>query len=104
MVFTSERLTTLQSYSSDNGGFIKAAKTQQRVILANCEETIGSDLSTYTEELKEAIKKIKKKVKISNDDVLSGSSRLYQTYDVNIRSLGHTHATVDKLSDGRKES
>ena len=57
MLFTSERLTTLQSYSSDNGGFIKAAKTEQRVFLENCEEIIGSGLSTYTEELKEAIKK-----------------------------------------------
>ena len=57
VLFTSERLTTLQSYSSDNGGFIKAAKTGQRVFLENCEEIIGSDLSTYTEELKEAIKK-----------------------------------------------
>ena len=33
-------------------------------------------------------------VKISNDDILSGPSRSYQTYDVNIRSLGRTHATV----------
>ena len=54
---TSERLTALQSYSSDNGSFINAAKTEQRVILENFEEIIGSDLSTYTEELKEAIKK-----------------------------------------------
>ena len=54
---TSERLTALQSYSSDNGSFINVAKTEQRVILENFEEIIGSDLSTYTEELKEAIKK-----------------------------------------------
>ena len=54
---TSARLTALQSYSSDNGSFINAAKTEQRVILENFEEIIGSDLSTYTEELKTAIKK-----------------------------------------------
>ena len=90
MLFTSERLTTLQSYSSDNGGFIKATKTQQRVILANCEETIGSDLSTYTEELKEAIKKNMYYL------VLPGCTRpMTSTFD---------HATVDKLSDARKES
>ena len=57
MFLTSERLTALQSYSSGNGSFINAAQTEQRVILENFEEIIGSDLSTYTEELKEAIKK-----------------------------------------------
>ena len=90
---TSERLTPLQNYSNDNGSFINTAKTEQRVNLVNCEEIIGSDLNTYTEELKEVIKK--KTVKISTDDVLSGSSRSYQTFDVNIRSLGHTHAIVE---------
>ena len=54
---TSERLTAFQSYSSDNVSAMNAAKSEQRVILQNCEEIIGSDLSTYTEELKEAIKK-----------------------------------------------
>ena len=83
----------MQSYSNNNGSFINTAKTEQRVNLVNCEEIIGSDLSTYTEELKEAIKK--KTVKISNDDVPSGSSRSYQTFDVNIRSLGHTHAIAE---------
>ena len=91
---TSERLTALQSYSSNNRSFINAAKMEQRVILQNCEEIIGSDLSTYTEELKEAIKKT---VKISNDDVLSRPSRSYQSYDVNIQSLGHTHTNLEFL-------
>ena len=59
--------------------------------MENCEEIIGSGLITYTEELKEE----SKTVKISNDNVLSGPSRPYQTYDVNIRSLGHTHATAE---------
>ena len=36
---------------------MNAAKTEQRVILENCEEIIDSDLSTYAEELKESIKK-----------------------------------------------
>ena len=54
---TSERLTPLQNYSNDNGSFINTAKTEQRVNLVNCEEIIGSDLNTYTEELKEGIKK-----------------------------------------------
>ena len=68
---------------------------EQRDILENCEEIIGSDFSTYTEQLKELIKKEKKKeVKISNDDISSGSSQSHQIYGINIWSLGHTHATV----------
>ena len=57
MFLTSEKLTALQSCSSDNECFINATKTEQRVILENCKERIGSELSTYTEELKEVIKK-----------------------------------------------
>ena len=54
---TSERLTAFQSYSSDNVSAMNAAKSEQTVILVKCEEMIGSDLSTYTEELKEVINK-----------------------------------------------
>ena len=58
---------------------------EQRDILENCEEIIGSDFSTYTEQLKELIKKEKKKeVQISNDDISSGSSQSHQIYGINI--------------------
>ena len=57
---------------------------EQRDILENWEEIIGSDFSTYTEQLKELIKKEKKKeVKISND-ISSGSSQSHQIYGINI--------------------
>ena len=85
----SERLTALLKCSSDNGGYWKAAKLEQKRYLQQYREELGDDLYTYLELIREHIL-----IEVcSEPNTAFGNS--YKSYGINLRNLGDKHSFVD---------
>ena len=84
----SERLTALLKCSSDNGGYWKAAKLEQKRYLQQYREELGDDLYTYLELIREHIL-----IEVcSEPNTAFGNS--YKTYGINLRNLGDKQALL----------